>query len=95
MKAATSRLVGLTLGMWLFLSAFIWTHTAAQFANAWIVGLSLIAATAMAARIEAARYVCTMLAVWLFFSNWILQTDHGATTWNNIIVAVLAFLVST
>ena len=92
--AAPARLISIALGVWLFISAFVWPHTPQQFANAWIVGLLIVAFAALSLRFEAARYVCTLIAVWLFFSNWILPTELEATAWNNIIVSISVFVAS-
>jgi hypothetical protein len=92
--AAPARLVSIALGVWLFISAFVWPHTPEQFANAWIVGLLIIAFAAISLRVELGRYACTLTAVWLFFSNWILPTELEATAWNNIIVSISVFVAS-
>ena len=94
MKTAPARLMTIALGIWLFISAFVWTHSSQQFANAWIVGLLLVGVGALAIRMERARYACTALAVWLFFSNWLLPTEYDATAWNNIIVSLAVFVAS-
>ena len=36
---------GFILGAWLFISAWLWSHTAAQATNAWVVGLACAAGT--------------------------------------------------
>lgn len=94
MKAMPARIINILLGVWLFISAFAWSHTSAQFTNAWLVGLLVAGFAAAALRVEWARYVNTVLAVWLFLSNWILATAAEATAWNNIIVAIAIFVVS-
>ena len=94
MRISPPRLLTIALGVWLFFSAFIWPHSQSQFANAWIVGLLIIAFGAVSLRVDAARYGCTILGVWLFFSNWLLPTQYEATAWNNIIVSVAMFVAS-
>jgi hypothetical protein len=94
MNHAPARLITIALGVWLLLSAFIWPHTPSQFSNAWMVGLLIAAFGAISLRVEGGRYGCTVLAIWLFFSNWILPTEYEATAWNNIIVAVAVFVAS-
>lgn len=94
MKAMPARIINILLGAWLFISAFAWGHTPAQFNNAWIVGLLVAGFAAAATRVDWARYVNAILAVWLFLSTWILATTAAATAWNNFIVAVAIFLVS-
>jgi hypothetical protein len=41
-----------------------------------------------------ARYLNTVLAVWLFISAWALPTLSIATVWNNVLVAIAIFVVS-
>lgn len=88
------RDINILLGVWLFLSAFLWPHTPAQFANTWIVGalVSIFALIGLAA--PPARFLNTILAVWLFISTWALPTISSATVWNNVIVAIGVFIVS-
>jgi hypothetical protein len=88
------RVLDLSLGLWLFVSAFLWPHGAAQLANATIVGVLLVAvALVRQTRQEHARHASTALAVWLFLANMLLPTSLP-TTWNHALVAVLVFLVS-
>ncbi len=94
MKTAPARYINIVLGIWLFISAFAWPHTTAQFTNEWVVGLLVVVCAGVALRVDAARYANTVLAVWLFFSNWILHTEASGTAWNNIIVAIAIFVAS-
>ena len=89
------RWANIALGIWLILSSFLWAHSEAQFANAWIVGAgaAVVAAIAMTKR-EQARYVNAALAVWLFASAWVLPTVADATFWNHLIVSVLMLVAS-
>lgn len=89
----TTRGINVALGAWVFISAFIWTHTVAQFWNTWIVG-ALVALFALGAfRVPQARFLNAALAVWLFISIFALPTNL-ATAWNNGILAALIFIVS-
>jgi hypothetical protein len=88
-----ARGVNIALGLWLFLSAFVWPHTTAQMTNTWIVGLLVVAFAAISLRVPQARWVNTALAVWLFISVWALPTTVP-TFWNNLIIAVAVFIVS-
>jgi hypothetical protein len=40
------------------------------------------------------RYANAGLAVWLFISAWALPTVSRATTWNNVLVAIVMFAAS-
>ena len=39
MNAQGARIVNLVLGIWLFISAFVWPHSTAQMTNTWILGV--------------------------------------------------------
>jgi hypothetical protein len=82
-------------GGWLFISAFLWPHTLAQFHNAWIVGLL---ATALAlvsiAGMRAARYLNGALALWLFFATLAFPRASGLTLLNNVLVAIALIVTS-
>jgi hypothetical protein len=83
------------LGGWLFISAFLWPHTLAQFHNAWIAG-TLVACFALAAiaGVRTARYVNVALGFWLFVVTLALPRMSGATTLNNVLVAVAIIVTS-
>jgi hypothetical protein len=93
-QAASARFVNIVLGIWLFISAFIWPHTYAQMTNTWILGVLCVAFALIAMRVPEARYLNTILAVWLFISVWALPSVSVGTQWNNAIVAILIFFVS-
>lgn len=88
------RVTNLIAGIWLFLSAFLWFHSQAQFNNAWIVGLLATGSAATAMLVPAVRFANTALAVWLFISVWALPTQTSATAWNNVLVAIVMLFVS-
>ena len=88
------RVANVVLGIWLFLSAFLWPHSPGSKANTWIVGLIVMAVAALGSLAPASRWLNTAAAVWLFFSTFWLSHVSRATVWNNAIVAVVVFLVS-
>lgn len=92
--AAWPRWANIVLGAWLFISAFLWPHTAASTTNTWIVGLAIFVAAVIALYVPWFRFVNTVLAIYLFIST--LSFAHGTpgTTWNNLIVAILVFVAS-
>ena len=90
----TSRIVNIVLGVWLFVSAFLWAHSYAQMTNTWIVGALCAAFALIAMRVPEARYLNTLLAVWLFVSVWALPTLSSATRWVNGLTAIAIFAVS-
>src|SRR5690606_34265915 len=90
----TISFVNIALGVWLFISAFIWPHTSAQFNNAWIVGALSAIVGALALRYPDARWANTALGAWLFLSVWFLPTMYSGTLWNHLIVGAAMFIVS-
>lgn len=86
--------IPIALGAWLFISAFLWPHGTASATNTWIVGLLIVIASLVALSMPWLRWVDTALAIWLFLSTLAMADATRGTVWNNVIVAVLVFLVS-
>ncbi len=93
-NAQIARWVNLVLGVWLFISAFVWEHTAAERTNTWILGVLCVIFAIIAMSAPAARWLNTALSIWLFISVWALPHDNIATMWNNALVAIAVFIVS-
>lgn len=93
-SAAPARYANVVLGIWLFLSAFIWPHYSSSQTNTWIVGLLIAAAGLIALRNTNVRFANTALAVWLAVSTLFFWPAVVATYWNNLIVAVFVFALS-
>ncbi len=89
-----ARIIAVVLGVWLFVSAFLWPHSYAQMTNTWIVGVLCVAFALIAMRVPEVRYLNTIRAVWLFISVWALPTINTGTMWNNALVAIAIFIVS-
>jgi hypothetical protein len=94
MPGRTARTLNIILGVWLFVSAFLWTHTPADRVSCWAVGLGVIAFAVIAMSIPTARWVNTALGAWLFISAFALPHVHVGTRWNEVIVALLVFFIS-
>lgn len=88
------RVANIILGIWLFISAFLWPHGYTQMTNTWIVGVLCVAFALIATRVSEVRYLNTILAIWLFISAWVLPTATAGTRWNNVLVAIAIFFVS-
>jgi hypothetical protein len=86
--------VNLVAGVWLIISAFAWPHALVAQTNAWVVGLLIALVSLSAMFAPAMRYVDTMLAIWLFFSAIAFTTNNSVTPWNDLLAAVVVFLVS-
>ena len=94
MNAQGARIVNLVLGIWLFISAFVWTHTTAQMTNTWILGVLTVIFALVAMRFPPVRYLNTVLAIWLFISAFALHRLNNGTVWNNALLAVVIFFLS-
>ncbi|HVV84081.1 MAG TPA: hypothetical protein VHE35_13490 [Kofleriaceae bacterium] len=81
--------INLALGVWLFISAFLWFHTVAAGANSWIVGLVIAGAAAAAFWAPPVQWIDTAAGIYLFLSTNAFRHANGWTVWNNVIVAVL------
>ena len=93
-QLGNARIVNIVLGVWLFISAFIWPHSYSQMTNTWILGVLCVLFALIAMRVPEARYLNTILAVWLFISVWALPSMMLGTQWNNALVAIAIFIVS-
>lgn len=93
-SGAWPRWINLVLGVWLFISAFIWPHTESAQTNTWIVGVLIAAAAIWAMFTPQVRWLNTVLAIWLFVSTLVIPHVTTGTVWNNVIVAIVVFLVS-
>jgi hypothetical protein len=93
-RGAPPRIVNIILGVWLFLSAFLWPHNQAQLTNTWIVGVLCVIFALIAMAVPWVRYLNTLLAIWLFISAWALPMTNAGTIWNNVLVAIAMFIAS-
>jgi hypothetical protein len=89
-----ARGLNLLIGVWLFISAFVWPHAVASRTNTWILGVLIVAFALIAMAQPAARWLNALAALWLFFSTLLSFHDTTATLWNNIIVAIVVFIVA-
>jgi hypothetical protein len=94
MPGRTARTLNLILGVWLFVSAFLWSHTPADRVSCWAVGIGVIAFAIIAMTLPVARWVNAALAVWLFISAFALPHLHAGTRWNEVIVSLLVFFLA-
>ena len=91
---AWPRAANIMLGVWLFISAFVWPHTLSSATNTWIVGLLIVIAGIVALYVPWVRWLNAVLAAWLFISTLVFPHVIAATMWNNTIVAFLVFLLA-
>ena len=93
-QGASPRIINVILGVWLFISAFVWPHTTSQMTNTWICGVLAVVFALVAMAVPWVRYLNTLLAIWLFISAWALPSRSPGTIWNNVLVAIAIFIVS-
>jgi hypothetical protein len=93
-KDLSARWGNVALGAWLFVSAFLWPHSTAQFNNSWLVGIAAATVAVIAMRVDGARYLNVALAAWLFIAGFTLPVSSMGTFWNNLIVSVMMFFTA-
>ena len=91
----TTRILNIFLGLWLFISTFMWPHSHFQMANSLICGFLTMALGIAAMYRREAVYLGAAVGVWLFFSTVIAMVSHrDATFFNNGIMAIAIFVTS-
>jgi len=88
------RYVNALVGLWLFVSTFLWRHTPSAQTNTWLIGLMMTAAALWAVSTPAIRWFNTALAVWLGLSTFAITDVTPLTYYNNFVVAIVAFVLS-
>jgi lysylphosphatidylglycerol synthetase-like protein (DUF2156 family) len=89
-----TRIVDFLLGAWLFASTFLWPHTHDEQMTAAILGILIAVVGGWAMFAHVVHYLNTLLAIWLLFSTLGAQHASAATTVNQVIVAIVVFLLS-
>jgi hypothetical protein len=84
----------LTLGPWLFISRFMWTHSAAQFTNAGVVSVVYTGVATAALGNPRIQHANSILASWLFVSAWLLPRAADATLWHNLVVSLAMIAIA-
>jgi len=93
-QGAWPRWANFLIGLWLIISAFAWQHSAGARANTWILGALIAIASFWALFMPGARFLNTIFAIWLFFATLAVYHASSATVWNNLIAAVVVFVLS-
>jgi hypothetical protein len=94
MDPKAARYVNAGIGVWLFISAFLWPHTSAQYANTWIMAIVTFVIALVAIGTPGFRFLNTVAGAWLIISAFVLPTISAATRWNNFIVGVVVLILS-
>jgi hypothetical protein len=82
------------LGVWLFISAFLWPHQTDEAMTTAIVGALLVISGGAAIVAEELKYVEAMIGALLFISALVVPHATLATVFNNTLVAVLVIGLS-
>jgi len=94
MNSQQARYGNLVLGVWLFISAFVWHHSQAQFTNSWIMGIIVAVVAVISLSVPSFRYVNTLAGAWLIISGFALPRANYGTTWNNVLVGIAVVALS-
>src|SRR4051812_26202766 len=82
-----ARAANAILGLWLFLSTFLWLHTPAQRLTGWVIGLVVVtAALAGLSGIKLGRYANSIAGAWLILSAVLEPRLDARTFWNHVLV---------
>ena len=84
----TTRIFNALLGMWLFVTAFMWPHGAPVGTLTIVCAVLTFLLAIGSFYTVAARYANLVVAAALFIGTLALPTMTRATVWNNVIVAV-------
>lgn len=91
---SSARSLNILVGVWLILSGFCWSHSAAQLTNALVVGAACALSAIAALRIPPARFVNAVLGMWLFVSTWMFPANNAATLWNHTLTALVMLVIA-
>ena len=89
------HIVNTLLGVWLFLSAFLWQHNALQFNNAWVAGgLGVLFGITSLRGHGWGSYGSAGLGAWLLLSSFVLPVGASGTFWNHLVVGMAMLVLS-
>jgi hypothetical protein len=82
-----ARLVNALLGLWLYLSAFLWPHTPFERTNAWVSGIVAVTAALVGlSNLRVGRHVNALVGAWLIVSALLMPKATSGTFWNHLVV---------
>lgn len=84
----TTRIFSALIGMWLFVTAFMWPHNAPEGTLTVVCGVLAFILAIGSFYTVGARYANLVVAAALFIGTMALPSISRATVWNNVIVAV-------
>lgn len=89
-----ARGINIALGVWLFISGFMWEQPQGARVNSYVIGAAIALVAVWALFNEGARYLNTALSVWLVLSTVAVFKLTNAPLWNNVIVGIVVFALS-
>lgn len=90
----TTRIFNALIGIWLFVSAFMWPHAQAEGTLTVICAVLTFVLAIASFYTIASRYANIVVAAALFIGSLALPSITRATVWNNVIVAVAILFAS-
>jgi hypothetical protein len=90
-----ARFVNALLGLWLFLSAFLWPQPFQHRVFAWSLGIMVVTAALLAAGgVKLGRYLNAIFGAWLILSSILRPGLDRPTFWNHLLVGAALVLFS-
>lgn len=89
-----ARVTNFFLGVWLFISSFLWPMPQASRVNGIVVGLLCAASSAASIWKPVVKSANTVLGLWLFFTALAFGGTSSATVWNQNLVAMVIVILS-
>jgi hypothetical protein len=86
--AMTARIFNILMGVWLFVSAFVWPHSGAQFAATAICGALTVLFAALTSYDLRSRYLTAAVGALVVVLAFALYPLGSATFWHNGIVGI-------
>lgn len=90
----TTRIFTALIGMWLFVTAYMWPHNHAEGTLVVVCGALAFVMAIASFYTLATRYGGIVVAAALFIGTLVLPAMTRATVWNNVIVAVALLAAS-
>jgi hypothetical protein len=88
-----ARFVNALLGLWLFLSAFLWPQPFQQRVFSWSIGIMVVTAALLgAAGVKLGRYLNAIFGAWLILSSILRPGLDRVTFWNYLLVGAALVL---
>lgn len=93
-KTTWPRWVTIVASAWLFISAFVWPHSAASIFVTCVTAAAMLAISIGALFAPTVRFANTAISLWLIAAAFLLPHISETTFWNDFIVAIIVFLMS-